>query len=73
LDSTSQLTGLQYEAYLVMDSSKSKLKLISPYLENTDILEAFKTACNDVLYDQVSSKKRAKTLLKEMKEILADK
>jgi oligogalacturonide transport system substrate-binding protein len=73
LDSTNQLTGLQYEAYQVMTESKSDLQLISPYLENTDILEAFKSACNDVLYEQATSKERSKTLLKEMNDILSGK
>lgn len=73
LDSTNQLTGLQYEAYQVMTENKSDLQLISPYLENTDILEAFKSACNDVLYEQATSKERSKTLLKEMNDILSGK
>jgi oligogalacturonide transport system substrate-binding protein len=73
LDSTSQLTGLQYEAYQVMDENKSKLQLISPYFENTDLLDAFQSACNDVFFEQATSKERAATLLTEMKDILANK
>jgi oligogalacturonide transport system substrate-binding protein len=73
LESTNQLTGLQYEAYQVMDSSKDNLALISPYMENTDILAAFQSACNDVYYEQATAKARAATLLKEMKDILSAK
>jgi oligogalacturonide transport system substrate-binding protein len=71
LDSTNQLTGLQYDAYTVMNDNKGELQLISPYLENTNILSAFQSACNDVFYGEVTAEKRAATLLKEMKDIIA--
>jgi hypothetical protein len=42
-------------------------------MENTDILAAFQSACNDVYYEQATAKARAATLLKEMKDILSTK
>jgi oligogalacturonide transport system substrate-binding protein len=47
-----RLNGIQYEAFLKMNEFSNQLTLISPYMENGNLLDNFSQACNDVLYEK---------------------
>ena len=61
LDEAGKLRGLQYEVSVVMDDN-SKLREMSPLIENADIISAFNEAANLVLYDKAAPEKAAKQL-----------
>ena len=61
LDEIGKLSGLQYEASLVMEENE----YISPMdstIENSDLYQHFFEACNLVLFDKETSDKAAKDL-----------
>ncbi len=70
LEKTGQLTGLQYEAFLKMSEYSDKLTLISPYMENTDIIETIQESCNAVLYEKATSEDEATKLRKAVEKLL---
>ena len=61
LDEAGKLRGLQYEASVVMDDN-SKLREMSPLIENADIISAFNEAANLVLYDKAAPEEAAQQL-----------
>lgn len=61
LDEEGMLSGLQYDASVVM-SNNDRLKEMSPLIENTDLINAFIDACNLVLYDKASAEEAAQQL-----------
>lgn len=70
LKENSMLNGLQYDAYKQMDENKSQLKMISPYFENEELIDDFKSACNDVLYNKATSSDKASELYDTFNEVL---
>lgn len=64
------LTGLQYDAFLKMADYSDRLSVISPYFENTDLIDEFRDGCNSVLYDKISSEEKAQELYIRFNEIL---
>ena len=64
------LTGLQYDAFLKMADYSESLSVISPYFENTDLIDEFRDGCNSVLYDKISSEEKAQELYSRFNEIL---
>ena len=61
LDEEGMLSGLQYDASVVM-SNNDRLREMDPLIENTDLIEAFIAACNLVLYDKASAEEAAEQL-----------
>ena len=54
------LEGLQYDASLCMDSAP--LGHMTPFVENSDLIDAFIAACNVVVYDKATAEDAAKEL-----------
>jgi oligogalacturonide transport system substrate-binding protein len=61
------LEGIQYDAYLMMDSHSDNLSIVSPYFEDADMIDEFNAACNAVLYDKASASDQAQELLETFK------
>lgn len=57
------LTGIQYEASQRMERTEGFLSM-KPYLENVDMIDTFIDACNQVLFDKVTSEEAANELYK---------
>ena len=67
LDNIGQLSGLQYEASLVMEENE----IISPMdstIENTTLIDEFIASCDLVLFDKADSQQAAKQLYDKYKE-----
>ena len=67
LDEEGLLSGLQYEASVVMDSN-TKLREMSPLLEDTDLINDFNDAANLVLFDKETSEEAAQQLFEMIGE-----
>ena len=61
LDEAGMLSGLQYEASVVMDNN-TKLREMSPLIENNTLINEFNDACNLVLYDKATAEEAAQQL-----------
>lgn len=72
LEGSGKLTGLQYAAFEKMNEHSDKMKVISPYMENTDILEFVQESCNAVYYDKVTAEEGGKTLYENVNNILKE-
>lgn len=70
LEENDMLTGMQYEAFLKMNEFTEDIAVVSPYLENDDMIDEYRNACNAVLYDKISSDEQAEELCAKFKEIL---
>lgn len=66
LEDNDMLGGIQYEAFMKMSDSKDELSIISPYLENEDMIDAFIAACNEMLYGRADSDELAEELYNDM-------
>ena len=62
LEENEMLTGIQYEAFLKMNEFTDKIAVVSPYLENDSMIEAFRNACNEVLFEKGSAEEQAQAL-----------
>lgn len=65
------LNGMQYEAFVKMSEYNDKLSVLSPYYENDDLIDAFRDACNKVLFDKSSARWQANALYETFAEVLA--
>ncbi|MBQ8569300.1 MAG: carbohydrate ABC transporter substrate-binding protein [Oscillospiraceae bacterium] len=70
LEKSGKLTGLQYAAFEKMNEHSDKMKVISPYMENTDILEFVQESCNAVYYDKMTAEEGGKTLYENVNNVL---
>ena len=70
LEENDMLTGIQYEAFLKMNEYTDSIAVVSPYLENADMIDAFRNACNAVLFDKSSTEEQAEWLSQELQSIL---
>jgi len=70
LEDNNLLVGLQYDAFLKMNEYEKELSVLSPYFENSDMIDAFAEACNSVLYEKESSEESAKKFLDKCSQIL---
>ena len=70
LERNDMLKGLNYDAFQVMSKSIDSMTLIHPFMENTDMLDAFKEACNAVLYGKTSTEEKAAELYEMFNVIL---
>ncbi|MBQ3915310.1 MAG: extracellular solute-binding protein [Ruminococcus sp.] len=68
LDEAGQLSGLQYEASLVMDNN-TKIAHMSPVYENTTLIDAFINKCTEVIFDKTSNTDAANDLYEQFKEV----
>lgn len=71
LEENNLLTGMQYDAFLKMNEYSDCLSVVSPYFENTDLIDAFKEACNAVLYNKTGSAEKAAELHQTFTDILS--
>jgi len=71
LEESGLLKGLQYEAFLKMSENAEKLKDISPYHENTDILDLIQQSCNVVLFGKSDSDDEAILLKENLESVLS--
>ncbi|MBQ8906109.1 MAG: carbohydrate ABC transporter substrate-binding protein [Ruminococcus sp.] len=71
LEASGKLTGLQYDAFIKMNEYSGKLKVISPYMENTKIIEQIQESCNEVYFNKVTAEEEAHNLRTKVAEILA--
>ena len=62
LEENDMLTGIQYEAFLKMNEYTEDIAVVSPYLENDSMIDAFRNACNTVLYERDSAQEQAQAL-----------
>ncbi|MGN0620438.1 MAG: ABC transporter substrate-binding protein [Porcipelethomonas sp.] len=70
LSENNMLEGMQYDAYVMLEDHSQDIDMVSPYFENTDLIDEFNAACNEVLYDKSSSEAAADELYEKFKEIL---
>ena len=68
LDEAGMLSGLQYEASLVMDNNPA-ISLMDPVYENSALIDAFIDKCTEVIFDKVSSEDAANELYDQFREI----
>ena len=67
LDEAGQLTGLQYEASLVMESNENVAPM-DPTIENSDLYESFINSCDLVIYEKADLDEAAQELYDLYKE-----
>ena len=67
LDDIGQLSGLQYEASLVMEQNDN-ISPMNSTIENTTLIDAFVAACDLLLFDKASADDAAKELYNNYKE-----
>lgn len=70
LEENDMLTGIQYDAFLKMNEYTDSIAMVSPYLENSDMIEDFRNACNVVLFDKGSVQNQAKDLYQKFQKDL---
>ena len=68
LDQKGMLSGIQYEASLIMDNNKL-IKHMDPILENTDIINAYIDACNLVIYNKATLDDAAEGLYQKYQQL----
>lgn len=59
LEEKEMLTGIQYEAFLKLNEFSEEISVVSPYLENDDMIKEFQSACNAVLYERASAEEQS--------------
>ena len=62
LEENNMLTGIQYEAFLKMNEYTEDIAVVSPYLENDSMIDAFRNACNAVIYERSTAQEQAQEL-----------
>lgn len=70
LEENNLIEGLQYDAFLKMNEYQQNFKVLSPYFENADIMDAFMDSCNAVLYEKENKSDMAKAFLNKCSDIL---
>lgn len=72
LESKDMLKGIQFEANQKMTDNSSKLDCINPDLENSDLIDAFKAAFDEVYYNKADITAKSEELYDSFCEILAE-
>lgn len=72
LEQHDMLKGLHYDAFRLMSANIDSMTLINPFMENSDMLDAFQDACNAVLYDKSTSEEKAEALFDRFNELLGN-
>ena len=65
LDKSNKLTGLQYEASLVMENN-DKISRMDPIVEDAKMFNSFTNACNLLLFGKKNADEAAKELCKNL-------
>lgn len=71
LESKDMLSGIQYEANQKMQDNNSKLECINSNLENSDLIDAFKSAFDEVYYNNADISEKSEELYEQFCEILS--
>ena len=61
------LTGLQYEASLKMEEN-TRLEQMNPFIENSELVDLFIAACDQVIFDKATSEDAAKQLWADIRK-----
>ena len=61
LSETGKLDGMQYKAFEKMQEH-GELAVLSPYFENDDMIDEFRSCCNAVLFDKETAESQAQYL-----------
>ena len=69
LDEAGMLSGLQYDASLVMDNN-TRISQMDPALENTSVIEKYIDFCNLVIYDKSTLDETAEALYADLQKDL---
>ena len=66
LEENDMLTGIQFEAFLKMNEYTDAIAVVSPYLEDADMIDDFRNASNAVLFEKSSIEEQAKELYQKI-------
>lgn len=69
LEAEHMLTGLQYEASVKMEEN-TNLSPLHPFLEHTEIIDAFVESCNDLLYEKKTAEEASQELYQQASAVL---
>ncbi|MGN1338673.1 MAG: ABC transporter substrate-binding protein [Oscillospiraceae bacterium] len=72
LEQNGLLKGLHYDAFQLMSENIGSMRLIDPFMEDTDMLDVFQDACNSVLYGKITSAEKAEELYTTFTGMLAE-
>ena len=61
------LQGVQYDAFRKLDENMDVVTKVSPYFENSDIIQTFYDSVNKVLYTDYTTEQAAKDLMQVLK------
>ena len=61
------LQGVQYDAFRKLDENMNVVTKVSPYFENSDIIQTFYDSVNKVLYTDYTTEQAAKDLMQVLK------
>ena len=67
LSDAGQLSGLQYEASLVMEQN-THLGQMNAYIENSALINLFIAACDEVVYEKATPEDAARSLFQEIRK-----
>ncbi|MBQ9898770.1 MAG: carbohydrate ABC transporter substrate-binding protein [Ruminococcus sp.] len=67
LEEADMLSGIQYDASLVMEANQ-RISLLDPIIENSSMIDMFNDACNLVIYDKATSEEAARQLFDQIAE-----
>lgn len=70
LEQHDMLKGLHYDAFQLMSANIDSMAIIHPFMENSDMLDAFQEACNAVLYGKATSEEKSAELYEQFIAIL---
>lgn len=70
LEQNDMLKGLHYDAFQLMSANIDSMALIDPFMENTNMLDAFQEACNAVLYGKATTEEKSAELYEQFNSIL---
>ena len=69
LEENDMLTGIQYEAFLKLNEYTERIAVVSPFLENDDMIDAFRNTCNTVIFERGSLEEQARELYEKLMEL----
>ena len=70
LEENDMLTGIQYEAFLKLNEYTEDIAVVSPYFENDSMIDAFRNACNAVLFDRSTVEEQAEELYETFQSLM---
>ena len=70
LNDVGKLNGLQFDAFVKMNEFSDEMKVISPFMENSSILEHVQQSCNSVYFNKTTAEEEAAILMENVKSVL---